>query len=250
MKISGRMAVGHGGEGVLETALTLHRTYGVPYLPGSALKGLAASFARTYCGDQWKPKAYAYNIVFGDTDSAGYVTFFDALPLDGQTKLLHPDVLTVHHQDYYRNGSAPPADWDSPNPVPFLSASGTYLLFLAGPTEMWINTAFDILAQALQHEGIGAKTSSGYGRASLLAAPTPPPPPDPAVTHVDEEVVVAKVISRTEVEVETQDGAQVRCTGMRLYPKAKVGDPVIATVTREDGRAVTAMFLEWADESD
>nr|MDQ3012024.1 type III-B CRISPR module RAMP protein Cmr6 [Acidobacteriota bacterium] len=37
----GRIVIGVGNESVLETSVTLHRTYGVPYLPGSALKGLA-----------------------------------------------------------------------------------------------------------------------------------------------------------------------------------------------------------------
>ncbi len=38
-EVVGRMAVGLGAEGVLETAISLHRTYGVPVIPGSALKG-------------------------------------------------------------------------------------------------------------------------------------------------------------------------------------------------------------------
>jgi len=41
--IKGRMIVGLGDESVLETSIMLHHTYGVPYIPGSALKGLAAS---------------------------------------------------------------------------------------------------------------------------------------------------------------------------------------------------------------
>src|SRR5438034_11037837 len=43
--VQGRMIVGLGDESVLETSIILHRTYGVPYIPGSALKGLAASYA-------------------------------------------------------------------------------------------------------------------------------------------------------------------------------------------------------------
>src|SRR5690348_13694917 len=39
--VKGRMVVGLGSESVLETSICLHRTYGVPYIPGSALKGLA-----------------------------------------------------------------------------------------------------------------------------------------------------------------------------------------------------------------
>jgi hypothetical protein len=43
--VKGRMIVGLGDESVLETSIALHHTYGVPYIPGSALKGLASSYA-------------------------------------------------------------------------------------------------------------------------------------------------------------------------------------------------------------
>lgn len=161
----GRMAIGLGGENPIETAITLHRTYGVPYIPGSALKGLAASFARNRLSEEWRPDQEAYQILFGTTESAGYVTFFDALyvPRSGKHGIaLYPDVITVHHPEYYRE-SQPPADWDNPTPVAFLSATGTYLLAVAGDPE-WVTKAYEILNLALRIEGIGAKTSSGYGR--------------------------------------------------------------------------------------
>ena len=41
-------------ESTIETGITLHHTYGVPYLSGSALKGLVAHFVRNHVqGDQW-----------------------------------------------------------------------------------------------------------------------------------------------------------------------------------------------------
>jgi len=182
--VKGRMIVGLGNESVLETSVTLHRTYGVPYITGSALKGLAASYARQRLKD-WHTNGDAYKVVFGDTDDAGYITFFDALyvPETGHTKRpLYPDVITVHHQKYYQDAGKPPADWDDPNPVPFLSATGSYLIALAAPElkdpEPWLNTVFDILKHALIEMGIGAKTSSGYGRMKLEAPPPPPVDPD------------------------------------------------------------------------
>ena len=159
----GRIAIGMGNESVLETAITLHRTYGVPYLPGSALKGLAASYANQRLGNDWQEGSRAYVTLFGNTDQAGYVTFFDAYPLAGQGQLVYPDIMAIHHPKYYQQGDAPPADWDDPSLVPFLSATGSYALALAGPC-LWVNAAFHILANALLDAGIGAKTSSGYGR--------------------------------------------------------------------------------------
>lgn len=213
--VKGRMVVGLGNEGVLETSVALHRTYGVPYIPGSALKGLAASYARLIAGDQWQPSAEecAYSIVFGTTKDAGYLTFFDALyiPVDQRQNTtpqpgehidhpLRPDIITVHHPNYYqekrieqkpvspanhsqeksveKNQFAPPADWDSPTPIPFLSATGTYLIALAAPPELtngqvWIEKTFEILAEALLILGIGAKTSSGYGRMQYISPFSP-----------------------------------------------------------------------------
>ncbi len=175
-RVRGRMAVGLGDEGVLETSVTLHRVYGVPYIPGSALKGLAASFARNRLNGEWGKGKFAYNVVFGKTDDAGYVTFYDALYKPGsghKGHALYPDVITVHHGDYYGNKKdkdteepIPPADWDDPNPVSFLSATGEYLIALSAPPgcELWIAKTIELLKLALEHEGIGAKTSSGYGR--------------------------------------------------------------------------------------
>lgn len=181
-EVLGRMVVGLGDESVLETSITLHHTYGVPYIPGSALKGLAAIFADQHAGNAWKKGSPAHAAVFGTSDAAGYITFFDALlvPRSGagsQRKPLHADIITVHHEEYYQGkGGAPPADWDDPNPIPFLSATGKYLIALAAPKdcEEWIASAFKILAEALRYEGVGAKTSSGYGRMKLESMPIDP----------------------------------------------------------------------------
>ncbi|MGB3220397.1 MAG: type III-B CRISPR module RAMP protein Cmr6 [Anaerolineae bacterium] len=165
--VQGRLSMGLGGESVLETAISLHRTYGAPFVPGSALKGLVANYARNKLdAAAWGEQSDAYKIMFGNTKSAGYLTFFDALYVPGsghQGKALWPDVITVHHPDYYQTGNSAPADWDSPTPVPFLTATGKYLIAIGGPPA-WVEKAFEILANALAEEGIGAKTSSGYGR--------------------------------------------------------------------------------------
>lgn len=170
--VKGRMIVGLGDESTLETSIALHHTYGVPYIPGSALKGLASSYAHQKLSENWQKESVAHNIIFGNTDTAGYITFFDALyvPDSGHRgQALYPDIITVHHQDYYNTGkNTAPADWDSPTPVPFLSATGSYLIALAAPdlptNNEWVQSAFNILEAALKEMGIGAKTSSGYGR--------------------------------------------------------------------------------------
>src|SRR5436305_15138630 len=59
-----------------------------------------------------------------------------------------------------------------------LSATGHYLLALAAtdvqqPTR-WVDITFQILAGALDKLGIGAKTSSGYGRMVFIDPPEDP----------------------------------------------------------------------------
>ncbi len=164
-EVNGRIVVGLGSEGVLETSITLHKTYGVPYIPGCALKGVAARFARQHLDDNWKADGGSYVTLFGNTDNAGYVTFFDAMPTSNVR--MCNDIITVHHKDYY-GGNKPPADWDDPTPIPFISVTGKYYLALAGP-ENWVQPAFEILEHALNYLGVGAKTSSGYGRLKLTS---------------------------------------------------------------------------------
>jgi len=173
-EVLGRMVVGLGADSVLENAISLHHTYGLPFIPGSALKGLASSYAhRRLEDDAWHKGGEAHRVLFGDTTSAGYVTFFDALyiPKSAKQGFLWPDVITVHHRDYYQKEGVAPADWDSPTIIPFISATGKYLIALAGP-EAWVGKAFEILGLALLEFGVGAKTSSGYGRVKI-AGPKP-----------------------------------------------------------------------------
>ncbi|MCC6157454.1 MAG: type III-B CRISPR module RAMP protein Cmr6 [Deltaproteobacteria bacterium] len=200
---SSRIAVGLGADSVLETSLRLHRTYGVPILPGSALKGLASHTCRRVYGGlakehatsddvtdpvrkqympspAWTPEQRRENeeqhgwdftthdLLFGHVAGAGGVIFHDAWYIPGSGpggKPFLPDVMTVHHPNYYRGDDSPPADWDSPTPVAYINvAPGTkFLIALEGERD-WTALAMRILLEALKNDGIGAKTSSGYGR--------------------------------------------------------------------------------------
>lgn len=178
--VLGRMVVGLGAESVLETSIGLHRTYGVPYIPGSALKGLVAAAAHKNLEDSsWRKVKEdgkigdSHRILFGNQESSGYVTFHDALWIPTGDKLpLDLDVMTVHHPEYYQGKESPPADWDNPTPVAFLSARGKYLLAVTGPEE-WVDAAMKILKDALEKDGIGAKTAAGYGRMKVELPPEP-----------------------------------------------------------------------------
>jgi CRISPR type III-B/RAMP module RAMP protein Cmr6 len=174
---SGRLVVGLGTSAIRETNVALLHTWGVPYLPGSALKGLASAAAHGFAGDATWEKAREertqgedHALLFGDTKRAGCVVFHDAwwVP-EGPSLPLDLDVMTVHHPDYYRDGKSAPADWDEPTPVAFLTTRGRYLVALSGP-EAWVLRAGEWLALGLEQLGVGAKTQAGYGRMALSRA--------------------------------------------------------------------------------
>jgi CRISPR-associated protein Cmr6 len=241
-EVRGRMAVGLGEESVLETSVALHHTYGVPYIPGSALKGLAASFVRQHLGDDWQENTPAYKTVFGDTQTAGYVTFFDALPLPNSATL-HPDVITVHHEKYYQNDrAAPPADWDDPNPVPFLSATGKYLIALAGPPA-WVSAVFEILKHALALAGVGAKTSSGYGRMTIG-----PPLVDTDQARADTVIAAIQALKPSEVAGRIHAFYEL-WHKLEVSPaqKRRVAEAILAKV-KAAGREMQSRDKDWYKE--
>lgn len=181
------LVIGHGGESVLETGLLLHPIYGVPYLPGTALKGVASHYAHCVLGEiyqELKQGGSDYNTLFGTNESAGIIQFHDALIMPESVKeSLKVDVMTPHHLDYNstkldkmnKSSSVPaPRDDDSPTPIHFLTVvNGRYQLLLTtkknGQEETeWLELAKTILLGALKHEGIGAKTNAGYGRLEIV----------------------------------------------------------------------------------
>lgn len=164
-QVEGRLFLGLGGAHVLETNLTLSRTYGVPLIPGSSLKGLGRAYASACRMDQ-----VTYEVLFGkvgeapDQNDAGYLIFHDAwwIPDSAPTPFTR-EVVTVHHPQYYSTqGSEAATDFDSPNPNVQLAARGSFLFAVEG-VEYWAKLGLDLLKTALQQQGIGGKTAAGYG---------------------------------------------------------------------------------------
>lgn len=165
------IAVGLGNESVLEVGLTIHHTYGVPIIPGSALKGLCRRGALRLTqegklNDAQLKALFGYSEQSGEA-SAGYITFWDAWydPDSVDGKPFHRDVITVHHQEYYNNGEDFPTDFDDPNPVPFLvvKPGARFLFAIQAPDEAWGAFAQKLLEWCLKNLGVGAKTNAGYG---------------------------------------------------------------------------------------
>ncbi len=215
----GRLIVGLGSENVIETGIRLHHTYGMPIIPGSALKGLAAHF----CDQVWGPaeegfrKGRIYHqLLFGTTDDSGCITFHDAWLTPKSPEPLRLDVMTPHHPKWL-DGSVAPTDFDSPIPIPFLSVTGDFRVAVSwhGPTsnkaKNWSNLALSLLRDALEEWGIGGKTTSGYGR--LILPPPPPPPPPPKKRASGAKAKVHIIASRPKGGFEVQDIEPGRAPG-------------------------------------
>lgn len=155
----GRFVSGIGGAHPFETGFVWHRTLGVPYLPGSGIKGAVRAWA-----EQWSDEDYAASL-FGGPGDQGTLIILDALPT--KPPRLEVDIMTPHYGKYYGEGK-PPADYLSPNPVPFLAvaAGGTFRFSLVPKRrgdEESIQRGAELLKDALETIGAGAKTSAGYG---------------------------------------------------------------------------------------
>jgi CRISPR-associated protein Cmr6 len=183
-ELLGRTMVGLGAKGPAEFGVTLHRAWGVPVLPGSSLKGIAALGAdRHLADDAWRRRPRhdesrteptPFDVLFGDPDAAGSVVFHDAwwVPASASRPLAR-DVVTVHHPGYYQ-ADEEPSDADSPIPVPFVTASGSFLIALELVPGLdpathgeWLRAAWTALRLGLERHGVGAKTNAGYGRVKL-----------------------------------------------------------------------------------
>lgn len=185
IETTSRLLFGHGNDSATDVGLGLQHTWGVPFIPGSALKGLAAHYVDAVYGRDGDapspfaadPPGDAYRALFGAPEIAGAeggggkIVFHDALYVPNSAPRDRPfavDVLTVHQVNYYKTpGASWPNDKDEPKPVQFISVRPGIRMLLAidGPPT-GVDFAMRLLKEALAKWGVGGKISSGYGRFS------------------------------------------------------------------------------------
>ncbi|WP_282610829.1 type III-B CRISPR module RAMP protein Cmr6 [Pelagibius sp. Alg239-R121] len=197
LKTVERFVTGLGLPHPVENGFLWHHSLGVPYLPGTAVKGILRAqleadtesqiddetFLRLFGSPRRTDSAARENDTAGkaaetataetenekDTASMqrGALLCFDAPPTIPVR--LELDIMTPHYGPYYHAGDIP-GDWHSPNPVTFLTvAPETEFIFSFAPYK---STGIDIeleelsrvLRIALDYFGAGAKTAAGYGR--------------------------------------------------------------------------------------
>ncbi|NLO90102.1 MAG: type III-B CRISPR module RAMP protein Cmr6 [Clostridia bacterium] len=169
-----RFVTGLGYSNPIENGFAWHHTLGVPYLPGSSVKGIVRAWAEEWGGalDQEIQRIFGPR---GEGEiiekSAGSVIFFDALPT--KPVQMDIDVMTPHYQQYYmqKTPELAPGDWYDPNPIPFLTvAEKQTFVFAVAPRSLKerdcgdAEKALEWLSEALSFMGAGAKTAAGYGR--------------------------------------------------------------------------------------
>lgn len=183
-----RLVSGLGMPHPFETGFVFDHTYGVPYLPGSSVKGAARAWVKGEGG--WEPDVF--QAVFGsDEDEAkaaeeqfqptqGQVIFFDAYPTDPTAwPKLEVDILNVHYKEYYEGRKhKPPADWMAPVPIYFLTIAPEQAFrfaVAAKPTALdaayLAKQAMEAIVGAANDLGLGGKTAVAYGYFRLQADP-------------------------------------------------------------------------------
>jgi CRISPR-associated protein Cmr6 len=165
LKLVNRLLIGLASTGSLETGCAISHTWGMPYIPGSSVKGVVRAYAEKTLGKDNPLVREMFGAAHDSADKeelSGVVAFHDAWWLPKGSPFV-PEVLTVHHTDYYtKEGETPASDKDSPVPVSLLAVEGKFLFVIEGPPA-WARQAGKWLEAGLVASGIGAKTRSGYG---------------------------------------------------------------------------------------
>jgi CRISPR-associated protein Cmr6 len=217
MRIEGEavapFTTGLGNEHPLENGFAFLNPYGLPYLPGSGVKGVVRQAARELAAGEWgntgcwtKEKAHCLDVedgkillspldvLFGRATEVGdrehvrgALSFWDVVPLIRGERLA-VEVMTPHQTHYYQGGSAP-HESGLPTPINFLTVPpGSRFVFhvvcdrkrlvrLAPPLAeggRWQTLLKAAFEHAFQWLGFGAKTAVGYGSFAPVAAPAAP----------------------------------------------------------------------------
>jgi CRISPR-associated protein Cmr6 len=168
---------GVGNEHPLENGFTFDRSIGVPFFPGTSVKGLCRAAAEQLMDaspveiDQLFGSQPERADVENDA-SAGDLVFLPAYPARDHWPRLEVDIINNHHPSYTKDLAThrpvPRAiETDSPVPVFFLVvAARTPFTFRIGSRSGAVQnvaSAFRTLESGLDLLGLGAKTAAGYG---------------------------------------------------------------------------------------
>ncbi|WP_448583562.1 type III-B CRISPR module RAMP protein Cmr6 [Thermocrinis sp.] len=202
-KTAYRLFIGGGNPSIIEVGFLFHHVYGIPYISGNTLKGLARhvfllSLAEHTNEDiqklekqleegkagtllksvkvifddmEIKDPASTFLRLFGSQSKRGEIIFLDAFPTSfNPYKDFEIDIMNPHYSEYYQKKS-PPADWLSPVPITFLTVkAGVEFEFGIGSDllehsqeDYLLDLAERLLVVGLENFGVGGKKAKGYG---------------------------------------------------------------------------------------
>jgi CRISPR-associated protein Cmr6 len=145
---------GLGNEHPLENGFAFLNPYGLPYLPGSGVKGVLRQAAKELASGQWDNQEWHHaedprhevrdkqgkhlfdasdlDVLFGseakdgENHLRGVLSFWDVIPqIEGNSLMV--EIMTPHQSHFYQEdakkgaGSTSPHDSGSPNPISFLT---------------------------------------------------------------------------------------------------------------------------------
>ncbi len=193
---------GLGNEHPLENGFAFLNPYGLPYLPGSGVKGVVRQAAQELADGQWSAGGGWNNdrnfevkigddlvlvsmtdLLFGREPRSkdkghlqGALRFWDVIP-QIQEDGLTVEIMTPHFSHYYRDGDSP-HDSGQPNPISFLTVPPSsrfefhvicdrrrlkrFAPALAA-NDRWQRLMEAAFSHAFEWLGFGAKTAVGYG---------------------------------------------------------------------------------------
>ena len=195
-QLEGRLAINLADSLIQNAGISLDRLFGLPFIPGSAVKGVSRHAALEELREAPTEKKQAlfdlFRAVFGTADTdfkngdmrsyrsmlgtreenqKGAIAWLPAYPINRARIVV--DLTNVHYPDYYRSGRIEDLSKERPQPNPFPSvetgAQFAFCLVLNGlnenlallsQAERWLNTALTV-------RGLGAKTACGYGWFSI-----------------------------------------------------------------------------------
>jgi CRISPR-associated protein Cmr6 len=175
---------GMGNSNPVENGFTFHHTLGVPYLPGSSLKGVLRHWFEYWCDNSDSSQSSSTLIEYfgnsqGQQTQVGGLIFLDAVPYEMPEIVV--DIMTPHYGQWYSHGGsinekapntdAIPAGWHNPVPIPFLVVKEIKFDIIIMRQKSMSNEAWQraesefpkLLDEALSFIGAGAKTAVGYG---------------------------------------------------------------------------------------
>ena len=193
---------GLGNEHPLENGFAFLNPYGLPYLPGSGVKGVVRRAARELASGAWGNTGgwddenvfpievsgkslplSMIDVLFGREPPSGdqhhirgALSFWDVMP-QIKGRRLSVEIMTPHQGHYYQKGESP-HDSGQPNPISFLTVppgSGFTFHVTCGRAhlqrhapellrdERWRALVEAAFAHAFEWLGFGAKTAVGYG---------------------------------------------------------------------------------------